>query len=67
MARRRTANFCKYLDWKPLFSTHYGMYKITLNELKAVPKVSAQAGHSGAVESTAQDDDFHEETQEEYL
>jgi hypothetical protein len=39
------------------------MYTVTLNELKAVLKVSAQAGHSGAVnktslESTAQDDDF---------
>jgi hypothetical protein len=39
------------------------MYAVTLNELKAVSKVSAQAGQSGvvnkvSVESTAQDDDF---------
>jgi hypothetical protein len=38
---------------------------VTLNELKAVLKVSAQAGQSGAVnktlvESTAQDSDFQE-------
>jgi hypothetical protein len=44
----------------------------TLKELKAVLKVSAQEGRSGAVnktsvESTAQDDDFQEETQEAYL
>jgi hypothetical protein len=37
------------------------MYAVTLNELKAIPKVSAQAGESGAVnktsvESTAQED-----------
>jgi hypothetical protein len=39
------------------------MYAVTLSEQKAVLKVSAQAGQSGAVnktsvESTAQDDDF---------
>jgi hypothetical protein len=54
-------NFCKALDGKPLLSVLYGMYAITLNELKAVLEVSAQAGKSGAVnktsvESTAQDD-----------
>jgi hypothetical protein len=43
------------------------LYAVTLNELKAVLKVSAQEGQSGAVnkssvESTAQDDDFHEVT-----
>jgi hypothetical protein len=58
-------NFCKGLDGKPLFSTPYGKYTVTLNELKAILKVSAQAGISGAVnktsvESTAQDDDFQE-------
>jgi hypothetical protein len=41
------------------------MYAVTLKELKAVVKVSAQAGQNDAinktsVESTAQDDDFHE-------
>jgi hypothetical protein len=40
-------------------------YAVTLNELKAVLKVSIQKGQSGAVdktsvESTAQDDDFQE-------
>jgi hypothetical protein len=41
------------------------MYTAKLNELKAVTKVSARAGESGAVsktsvESAAQDDDFRE-------
>jgi hypothetical protein len=41
------------------------MYMVTLNELKAVLKVNAQAGQSGeenktSVESVAQDDDFWE-------
>jgi hypothetical protein len=58
-------NFCKGLDGKPLLSALYGMYMLTLNELKAVLKVSAQAGQSGvvnetSVESMAQDD-FQEE------
>jgi hypothetical protein len=35
------ANFCKGLDGKPLFSALYCMYTITLNEMKAVLKVSA--------------------------
>jgi hypothetical protein len=57
----KRANFCKGLDGKQLFSAVYGMYAITLNEMKAVLKVSAQAGQSGAVnktsvESMAQDD-----------
>jgi hypothetical protein len=41
------------------------VYTLILNELKAVLKVSAQAGQGGAVsktslESAAQDDDFQE-------
>jgi hypothetical protein len=41
------------------------MYTVTLNELKTVLKVSAQAGQSGgvnktSVESPAQNDDFRE-------
>jgi hypothetical protein len=59
------ANFCKFLDGKSIFSALYGMYTVTLNKLKAVLKVGAQAGKSGAVkktsaESTAQDNDFRE-------
>jgi hypothetical protein len=58
-------NFCKGLDGKPLFSTLYVLYTVTLNELKSVQKVTAQAGQSGimnksSVESTAHDDDFQE-------
>jgi hypothetical protein len=48
--------FCKALDGRPLFGPLYGMYAVTLNELKAVLKVSART----SVESTAQDDDFQE-------
>jgi hypothetical protein len=41
------------------------MYMVTLNELKTVLKVSAQAGQNGvenkiSVESMVQDDDFQE-------
>jgi hypothetical protein len=41
------------------------MYAVTPNELKAILKVSAQEGQSGAVNKTsveqvAQDDDLHE-------
>jgi hypothetical protein len=46
------ANFCKALDGKPLFSALCDVYTVTLNELKAVPKVSAQAGQSGALNKT---------------
>jgi hypothetical protein len=67
------SKICKALEGKPLFSALYGMYTVTLNELKAVIKVTAQAGRSSAmnrtsVESTAQDDTFREvKTQETYL
>jgi hypothetical protein len=37
----KSANFCKILDRKPLYGALYGMYTVTLNELKAVLKVSA--------------------------
>jgi hypothetical protein len=46
------ANCCKGLDGKPHFSSLYGMYTVTLNELKAIPMVSAQAGQSGVVNKT---------------
>jgi hypothetical protein len=54
-------NFCMVLDGKPLFNTLYSMYIVTLNDLRAVLKVGAQAGRSrgvneASVESTAQDD-----------
>jgi septal ring-binding cell division protein DamX len=37
------ANFGKVLDGKPLFIALYGMHRVTLNEMKAVLKLSAQA------------------------
>jgi hypothetical protein len=36
--------FCKFIDGKPLSSALYGLYMVTLNKLKTVIKVSAQAG-----------------------
>jgi hypothetical protein len=62
IARRRTEQSCR---WEAAFSALYGMYAVTLNELKTVIKVNTQARQSGAVneisvESTAQDDDFPE-------
>jgi hypothetical protein len=37
-------NLCKALDGKQLFSALYGMYTVTMNELKAFLSVSAKAG-----------------------
>jgi hypothetical protein len=59
------AKFYKFLDGKLLFSALYGMYTVTLKELKAVLMVYAQAGQSGAVnktsvESKAQEDNFQQ-------
>jgi hypothetical protein len=64
-AKENRVNFCKVLEGKLLFSALYSMYTVTVNELKAILKVNAQAGNSGPVnkttlESTAQDDDFQE-------
>jgi hypothetical protein len=60
-AEENRPNFYKAVDRKPLFSALYGIYTVTLNELK----VSAQAGQSGAVnktslESRVLDDNFQE-------
>jgi hypothetical protein len=49
--------------WEAGCSLLYGMYTVTLNKLRAILKMSVQAGQSGvvnksSVESTAQDDDF---------
>jgi hypothetical protein len=46
---KNSANLCKGLDGKPLFSGLYCMYMVTLNKLKAVLNVTAQAERSGAV------------------
>jgi hypothetical protein len=48
-AKEHRANFYKILDGKMHLSYLYGMYTVILNELKAVLKLSAQAGQSGAV------------------
>jgi hypothetical protein len=46
-AEENREKYYKALDEKQLFSILYGMYTVTLNELKDVLKVSAQAGQSG--------------------
>jgi hypothetical protein len=51
-AEENRGNFCKILKGKPLFSALYGIYTLTLNELKAVLKVKAQTGKCGAVTKT---------------
>jgi hypothetical protein len=48
-AEENRANFCKILKGKPLYSALYGIYTLTLNELKAVLQVNAQAGQCRAV------------------
>jgi hypothetical protein len=58
-------NFCNGLDGKPLFSTVYGIYTVTLYELKTILKVNAKAGQNGVVNKTsvepmAQGEDFQE-------
>jgi hypothetical protein len=62
-AEENRAKFYNGLDGKPLFGALHDMYKVKLNKLKAVFKVSPQAGESGAVNITskecmAQDHDF---------
>jgi hypothetical protein len=64
-ADENRAKFCKILEGNPLFSALYGIYTLTLNKLKAVLKVNAQAGQCGAVtttslESATHDDDLQE-------
>jgi hypothetical protein len=61
-AEENRTDFCKVLDRKPLFTAFYGVYTVTLNELKAV---SAQKKHCGianktSLEPTAQNDEFRE-------
>jgi hypothetical protein len=43
-AEDNQTNFCKALTGKTLFSALYGMYTVTLNDLKALLKASSPAG-----------------------
>jgi hypothetical protein len=52
-AEQNRANFCIALDGKALLSALYNMYVVTLNEMKAVLKVNAQAGQSGTANRTS--------------
>jgi hypothetical protein len=49
-AEENRAHYCKILDGKSLFSAHYGMYAVTLNEVKAILKVNVQEGECGALD-----------------
>jgi hypothetical protein len=64
-AEENRASFSKILEGKPLFSALFGIYTLTLNELKVILKVNAGAGQSGTVtiislESTVHNDYFKE-------
>jgi hypothetical protein len=48
-AEENRGDFFKGVDGRPIFSALYGMYAVTLNNLKAVLEVSVKAGQSGAV------------------
>jgi hypothetical protein len=52
-AEENRANFCKILEGRLHFSALYGIYILTVNELKIVMKVNAQAGQSGRVTKTS--------------
>jgi hypothetical protein len=52
-AEENRPNFCKLLGGKSLFSAVYGVFILTLNELKAIVKMNAQAGQCGAVTKTS--------------
>jgi hypothetical protein len=63
-AEENRANFCIILEGKPLFSALYGIYTLTLNELKAILKVNAQAGQYGAVTKILMESAAHDDFQE---
>jgi hypothetical protein len=63
LCRGEQSKFCKVLDGKLLLTALYDLHPVTLNELKAILKMSAQEGQNDAVnktsvESTVQDKDF---------
>jgi hypothetical protein len=48
------ANYCKAVHGKPLFSTLYSTYIVTLHELKAVLKASTLADQTNSPKTTGQ-------------
>jgi hypothetical protein len=54
-------NFCKVLNGKNLFNALYGTYTVALHELKAVLKVSTQAGQCKTSKSAATHEDGFKE------
>jgi hypothetical protein len=52
-AEETRTNFYKALDGKQPFSFLYGIYVVTLKELKAVLQMNSQAGQSGTVSKTS--------------
>jgi hypothetical protein len=61
MAEENRQNFCKVLNGKNLFSALYGMYTVTLHELKAMLKASTPAGQSKTPKSAATREDGFKE------
>jgi hypothetical protein len=63
-AEEKGASYCKGLHGNPLFSDLYGTYAVTLQELHAVLKASAVAGHPNPPKSkgqqTTQEGNFQE-------
>jgi hypothetical protein len=55
VAEENLVSYCKALNGKPLFSTLYGTYTVTFDELKDLLKASALAG-----QHTTQEDCFQE-------
>jgi hypothetical protein len=49
------ASYCKGLHGKPLFSAQYGIYTVTLHELKAVLMTSNLAGQTNLPKTTGQE------------
>jgi hypothetical protein len=56
-AEENQINFCKALTGKTLFSALYGIYGVTLNDLKALLKASCPAGQSVTPKSAAPRED----------
>jgi hypothetical protein len=60
-AKDNQINFCKALTGKTLFSALYGMYTVTLKDLKAMLKASSPAGQSVTPQCAAPREDGFKE------
>jgi hypothetical protein len=62
-AEENRQNFCKALTGKTLFSALYGIYTVTLHELKAVVQTNTPAGQPKTPKSAATQEDGFKEVQ----